>query len=226
MGLLVWSPLFTKAVTTATIGFLGDGTAQYLETRLLDSPQESRNANDDPKRSGKSSDRSSSASHSWLKNYNRRRGLSVFGENIFVSGPLLHFAYNAMEDLLPTTFGGRSAILAALGHALIDNFVLDTIFLSLTFVTTGIAEGYIREIIPQFRKDFLPTLKIGWVTGMCLLPVQFVLFRFFPLSLRVLGVNMIDVFWEAYISFMVHRRRRGGSDGATTIVFGRENEIS
>lgn len=209
MGLLAWSPLFTKAVTTATIGFLGDGTAQYLETRFLESPQESHNADNDPKRSRKGADGCSSDSHSWLKNYNRRRGLSVFGENIFVSGPLLHFAYNAMEDLLPTTFGGRSAILAALGHALIDNFVLDTIFLSLTLVTTGIAEGYIREIIPQFRKDFLPTLKVGWVTGMCLIPVQFVLFRFFPLSLRVLGVNIIDVFWEAYISFMVHRRRRG-----------------
>ena len=125
-----------------------------------------------------------------------------------VSGPLLHFAYNAMEDLLPTSSGGRSAVIAAVGHALLDNFVLDTIFLAIMFVTTGITEGYVREIIPQFRKDFMPTLKMGWATGLCLVPIQFLLFRFFPLSLRVLGVNIIDIFWEAYISYMVHRRRK------------------
>jgi hypothetical protein len=206
MGLLAWSPVLTKTVTTATIGVLGDTTAQYFETRFLKSSRESQN--DDPKRTDEDANGSKSDLFSWLENYDRRRGLSVFGENMLVSGPLLHFAYNAMEDLLPTTFGGRSAILAAIGHALLDNFVLDTVFLAITFVTTGIAEGYVREIIPQFRKDFVPTLKMGWVTGLFLLPIQFLLFRFFPLSLRVLGVNCIDLFWEAYISYMVHRRRR------------------
>lgn len=194
MGLLAWSPLVTKAVTTATIGVLGDTTAQYLETRLLKSKESEPEEKTD--------------SGSWFKNYDLRRGLSFFGENIFISGPLLHFAYNFMEDILPTTVGGRSAVLAAMGHALLDNFVLDTIFLAIMFVTTGIVEGYANEIIPQFKQDFMPTLKTGWLTGLCLLPVQFLLFRFFPLSLRVLGVNIIDVFWEAYISYMVHRRRR------------------
>ena len=194
MGLLAWSPVVTKAVTTATIGVLGDTTAQYLETRL--------------QKSKESEPEESTDSGSWFKNYDLRRGMSFFGENIFISGPLLHFAYNFMEDILPTTVGGRSAVLAAMGHALLDNFVLDTIFLAIMFVTTGIAEGYANEIIPQFKQDFVPTLKTGWLTGLCLLPVQFLLFRFFPLSLRVLGVNIIDVFWEAYISYMVHRRRR------------------
>ena len=194
MGLLAWSPVVTKAVTTATIGVLGDTTAQYLETRL--------------QKSKESEPEESTDSGSWFKNYDLRRGMSFFGENIFISGPLLHFAYNFMEDILPTTVGGRSAVLAAMGHALLDNFVLDTIFLAIMFVTTGIAEGYANEIIPQFKQDFVPTLKTGWLTGLCLLPVQFLPFRFFPLSLRVLGVNIIDVFWEAYISYMVHRRRR------------------
>ncbi len=198
MELLEWSPLFTKTATTATIGVLGDTTAQYFETRLLKSTNESDSEDGT----------NTTESGSWFQNYNRRRGLSVFGENILVSGPLLHFAYNFMEDILPTSYGGRSAILAALGHALLDNFVLDTIFLAIMFVTTGIAEGYVHEIIPQFKKDFVPTLLTGWVTGLSLLPIQFLLFRFFPLSLRVLGVNIIDVFWEAYVSYMVHRRRR------------------
>ena len=121
----------------------------------------------------------------------------------------MHVAYNCMEELIPISMGGgRSAAIAALTHALLDTFVLDTIFLAITFVTTGMAEGYIREIIPQLRQDFFPTLRMGWMTGLCLLPVQFLLFRFFPLSLRVLGVNIIDSFYEAYVSYMVHRRRR------------------
>ena len=204
MGLLAWSPLVTKTVTTATIGVLGDTTAQYIETRFRDAPREV----EDHERTIESSETITIYSRSWLHSYDRRRGLSVFGENILVSGPLLHFAYNFMEYLLPTTLGGRSAIFASLGHAFLDNFVLDTIFLAIMFFTTGIAEGHIHEIIPQFRKDFVPTLKMGWFAGLCLLPIQFLLFRFFPLSLRVLGVNIIDIFWEAYVSYMVHRRRR------------------
>ena len=75
------------------------------------------------------------------------------------------------------------------------------------FVTTGIAEGYMHQIISQLRKDFIPTVKTAWISGLLMMPLQFLLFRFLPLSLRVLGVNIIDIFWEAYISFMVHRRR-------------------
>ena len=204
MGLLEFSPLLTKTITTATIGILGDTTAQYFETRALDSHEES--AEQEKMHKGTRADHNTR--RSWLHNYDRRRGLSVFGENILISGPLLHFAYNWMESILPTTFGGSSAIIAALGQALIDNFVLDTIFLALAFISTGIAEGFIRELPAQFRKDFVPTLTMGWVTGLCLIPIQFCLFRFMPLSLRVLGVNCIDVFWEAYVSYMIHRRRR------------------
>lgn len=200
MGLLEWSPLLTKTVTTATIGILGDTTAQYFETKALESAKQEKMC--------ESTSTSTNAPRSWLHNYDRRRGLAYFGENILISGPLLHFAYNFMEHILPTSFGGRSAIFAALGQALIDNFVLDTIFLAMAFISTGIAEGYVREIPAQFRKDFVPTLMMGWVAGLCLIPVQFCLFRFLPLSLRVLGVNMIDVFWEAYVSYMIHRRRR------------------
>lgn len=215
MDLLAWSPLVTKAVTTATIGVVGDTTAQYFETRLQRSIEKFPKKADDESHIRKETHRFSDSEKStnrdpisWPQTYDRRRGLSVFVENILVSGPLLHFAYNTMENILPTSSGGREAILAALGHALLDNFVLDTIFLALFFISTGIAEGYIRELVPQFRKDFLPTLKTGWLTGLCLVPVQSFLFRFLPLSLRVLGTNIIDIFWEAYTSYMVHRRRR------------------
>uniref|UniRef100_A0A7S4AQV4 Uncharacterized protein n=1 Tax=Pseudo-nitzschia australis TaxID=44445 RepID=A0A7S4AQV4_9STRA len=208
MDLLTRSPLWTKTVTTSLIAVVGDTFAQYIERRKNhSSPVEDKEDLNKDKDSAVSN--SSIGSPFFLmKNYDKRRGLSCMGENMLISGPLLHFSYNLMEAFIPTTNGGRSAIFAALTHALIDNFVLDTIFLATMFVSTGIAEGYVREIIPQFRKDFFPTLRMGWLAGICLLPVQFLLFRFFPLSLRVLGVNIIDIFWGAYVSYMVHRRRR------------------
>ncbi|VEU35359.1 unnamed protein product [Pseudo-nitzschia multistriata] len=208
MDLLACSPLWTKTVTTSVLAVAGDSIAQYIETHKF-----SPSVVEGDEGFGKTKDVAVSAfsvgsPFSWLKDYDRRRGISILGENMLISGPLLHFSYNFMEQLIPTNGGGKSAFLAALSHSLIDNFILDTIFLAIMFVTTGIAEGYVQEIIPQFKKDFFPTLRTGWIAGICLLPVQFLIFRFLPLSLRVLGVNIIDMFWGAYVSYMVHRRRQ------------------
>jgi hypothetical protein len=111
-----------------------------------------------------------------------------------------------MESIISVS--GPHASLAALSQVLIDNFILDSIFVAVMFVTTGIAEGYARQIIPQLKKDFFTTVKAGWVTSLLLIPLEFVCFRFLPLNFRVLGMNIIDIFWEAMISYMVHRRRR------------------
>jgi hypothetical protein len=186
MGVLHQFPLITKTVTTAVIGVLGDTAAQFLEERIR------------AKKNGRTTE--------WWKNFDKRRGLAVFGDSVLVSGPLLHFAYNIMESIIPVS--GPHASLAALSQVLIDNFILDSIFVAVMFVTTGIAEGYARQIIPQLKKDFFTTVKAGWVTSLLLIPLEFVCFRFLPLNFRVLGMNIIDIFWEAMISYMVHRRRR------------------
>lgn len=186
MGVLLQFPLITKCVTTAVIGLLGDTAAQVLEERIQ------------AKKNGRRMQ--------ILRKFDARRGLAVLGDGVLISGPLLHFAYNVLESIIPVA--GPYASLAALIQVLIDDFVLDAIFVAIMFVTTGVAEGYTRQIIPQFRKDFFNTIKAGWVTSLLLMPLEFVCFRFLPLNFRVLGMNIIDIFWEAIISFMVHRRRR------------------
>ncbi|MGK3749618.1 MAG: hypothetical protein ACI8RD_001913 [Bacillariaceae sp.] len=219
MNALTSSPLITKTITTSFIGVLGDTLAQYIELRVQrtkkdDISTKSNTRNTTATATATISNNENIPKHrllSWLQKYDRRRGFSVLGENLLISGPLMHFAYNYMEEMIPIATGvaavGMSAHIAALTHVLLDNFVLDTFFVFIMFVTTGIAEGYMHQIISQLRKDFIPTVKTAWISGLLMMPLQFLLFRFLPLSLRVLGVNIIDIFWEAYISFMVHRRR-------------------
>ena len=145
-----------------------------------------------------------------IRRYDGRRGASVVGENLLISGPLLHVAYDTLEHLIPTTGGGIGASVAAAGHVLADNFLLDPIFVAITFIMTGLAEGYsIRELKSQFRRDYPATIKTTWAASVLLAPVGFVCFRFLPLNYRVLGVNFIDIAWDAMISFSIHRSRRG-----------------
>jgi hypothetical protein len=181
-------PLYTKAVTTAVIGLMGDTSAQALEESIHSRKEGSRFD---------------------IQNYDRRRGLSNVANGLFVTGPLLHFAYEWLEKLIPIAGATGSASVAALTQVLIDNVFLDAGFVAIMFVTTGIGEGYAKQIIPQFKKDYFAAVKTSWATSITLLPLGFACFRFLPLSLRVLGINIIDIFWEAMVSYRVHQRRRG-----------------
>jgi hypothetical protein len=185
-GVLHQFPLITKSLTTAVIGVLGDTAAQFLEERIR---AKKGGTNMEP-----------------LRRYDQRRGLAVFGDSLLISGPLLHVAYNVLESVIPVA--GPYASLAAMSHVVIDNFLLDAVFVAAMFVSTGIVEGYTKQILPQLKKDYFNTIKTGWATSIALMPFVFVCFRFLPLSFRVLGMNIIDIFWEAIISYMVHRRRR------------------
>jgi Mpv17 / PMP22 family len=192
-GVLYQFPLITKSLTTAVIGVLGDTAAQFLEQRVR---AKKDGTNMEP-----------------LRHYDQRRGLAVLGDSLLISGPLLHVAYDMLESFIPVA--GPHASLAALSHVLIDNFLLDAVFVAVMFVSTGIVEGYTKQIIPQLKKDYFKTMKTGWATSIALMPLVFVCFRFLPLSFRVLGMNIIDIFWEAIISHMVHRRRRTAKLQAT-----------
>jgi hypothetical protein len=185
-GVLHQFPLITKSLTAAMIGFLGDTAAQFIEERLQ---AKKDGTNIEP-----------------FHHYDQRRGLAVLGDSLLISGPLLHVAYDWLERAIPVA--GPYATLAAMSHVLIDNFLLDAVFVAAMFVSTGIVEGYTKQILPQLKKDYFNTLKTGWATSITLMPLVFVCFRFLPVSFRVLGMNIIDIFWEAIISYMVHRRRR------------------
>lgn len=216
---LTTSPLMTKAVTAGVIGITGDYMAQWLEYMLLER-KEKQDVNPNEQRQSLHPAYSlswSSLRHSLGRtfsihgNYHSRRGLSILADGMLVSGPLMHLGYNLFETIIPVAHHSSSlaSSLAALSHVLADSIILDSIFIASTFIMTGIFEGCSirKELIPQFRVDYLPSLKASWLTSMALLPIEFVCFRCLPLSFRVLAVNFIDVVWDAVISFMAHRNR-------------------
>lgn len=194
---LTASPVITKSVTAGVIGIIGDYMAQWLEYKM------GRRKN--PEQEASSLTRGLSI-HG---RYSFRRGLSILTDGLFISGPLMHFGYNLFESIMPINVGGGSSSLAAMAHVLADSVLLDSIFVASTFIVTGIMEGYTyKQLVPQFRSDYVPTLKASWATSLFLLPFEFACFRYLPLTFRVMAVNFLDVVWDAVVSFMAHRSRK------------------
>lgn len=193
MNCLDASPMYTKSVTSAVISLLGDGGAQYQEQRI----------------------RAKNIGSAVNFNYNRRRGLTNFADSALVCTPLLHLGHEWLQSTIPVSvnqtcsstspIGAWSASHAAAAHVIIDDFIFDAIFVAIMFISAGIGEGYFNQIVPNIKKGYLPAVKTVWKTSFILMPLEFCIFRFLPLSLRVLGINMIDVLWDAIASFMIHK---------------------
>ena len=210
------APLVTNILTTAVIGLLGDSGAQYFEERIQTkkkqpAEQELHQQQMQPRQESTSSvTRRKPRFLDAIKNYDLRRGISNLADSIFLSGPLMYFAYTWMETILPveSAASGVAATLAALGHVLMDDFILDGIFIAIMFITTGIGEGYNpSQISTNLKNDLVPAIRASFAASLFLLPIEFSLFRFLPPTLRVLGMNILDIFWGAMISFIAHRSR-------------------
>jgi len=186
VGILEAFPLVTKACSAAIIGFLGDTCAQQFEERTR------------VKREGPTA--------SPIK-YDVRRGLSIVADGLFVTGPILHFVYDFLENLIPVSGSSLPPSLAALSQVLLDDIFVDSLFVATTFIFTGITEGYGRKTLSQFKTDFVPTVKAGWAASLLLMPLEFTCFRFLPVSFRVLGMNFVDIVWDGVLSFQVHKNR-------------------
>ena len=187
MTSLVAFPCITKSLSAGIIGISGDFMAQNLEHRLKHRKRLTGNS-----------------SHQSAFLYDSRRGKSIMMGGFFISGPLMHLGYNLFEQILPV-----QGTFAALTHLVADMLVLDSFFVASAFFNTGIMEGYDlrKHIIPQFRRDYASTLKASWATSIMLMPLGFLCFRFLPVALRTVAMNMTDVIWDAIVSFMTHRNR-------------------
>jgi protein Mpv17 len=189
------APLITKSVTSGVLGMGGDYMAQWLEYKL-----------------GKRI--SNKQSSSWKdvvrihQTYHLRIGLAILVDGLIISGPLMHWGYNFFEYVLPIS-GAQHRWVAALAHVVADSVFLDAIFVGTAFIVTGLMEGYRlrRDIWPQFRTDYGPTLRASWATSLILMPLEFVCFRFLPVSFRTLAMNLTDIIWDTVVSFMAHRSR-------------------
>ena len=186
MDILEKFPVLTKSVTTGWMQLMGDYFAQLIENRNRFQG-------------------SGVVGVSWNREYDLRRGLSLFADGLILSGPLLHFAFELMERVFPTS--EEKATIAALVHVILNDYLIDTIYLALSFVFVAVAEGHIKDLATIFRQDFWATVKASWATSLALIPFEFICFRYLSVTFRVLFMNVVDIFWGAIISFTAHRSR-------------------
>jgi len=184
-------PILTKALTTGIVQFVGDCAAQRYEQQQ---------------------EKEATTMHS-DKGYNLRRGISLLADGLLISGPLLHYCFEWMEDAWPTSEGGDGVglarPLAILCHVFVNDYMIDSIYIALSFVFTGILEGYsLREVAGSLRKDYGATVRASWLTSLGFIPVEIMCFGYLPLSFRVLAMNFVDLLWGAIVSFYSHRSRR------------------
>ena len=186
-------PLITKSLTAGFIGGVGDFCSQIFECY--------RKAIDDSE--------SSVIGRSYKYDYVRTA--AICWEGIFISGPMMHLAYDTFEAILPISQsdGIMGWVISGI-HVAADTFVMDTFFVLSAVIVSGIFEGvsFQKQLIPQLKDEFIPTVKAAWTSSFLLCPLQFVCFRFLPVSLRVLAMNCQDIIWNAVVSYMAHRHRQ------------------
>lgn len=177
--LLETAPTMTKSITACLIGGLGDIVAQLFERSAFG------------------------------RRLDMRRARSVAAEGLFISGPLMHYAYDWMEFMLPLEgLDGFFSWVYATIHVLIDSVLLDCVFVATMMIFTGILEGKMHQIPKEFQRDLFPAIKASWVANLLFSPLQFLVFKFVPIKLRVLAINVQDILWNAVVSFMAHRSRK------------------
>lgn len=183
-------PILTKSLTAGVISWFGDYSSQMLEHRVKNRKR--------PRRS-----------------YHVRRGLASLVDGICISGPVMHWVYDWLEQISPA----HASNTAVMVHVVADSLLLDSLFVATEIIGTGLVEGYKfrQDILPQLERDYADTLKAGWATSVALIPIEYVCFRYFPLMLRTVVMNLADVVWGGVVSFMTHRNRQTMHDAA---VFG------
>jgi hypothetical protein len=197
MYFLTTKPLITKCLTAAIIGGLGDLSAQYTEHRM--------------------SVVSESVYSSFKLDFMRQIGILI--EAGFVSGPIMHYAFDLMEIWFPVhgdNDGSHGCIeksdkakkwCAAFIHLLLDTVFLCPIFVLSMMLITSLVEGRIYSLPYELRYEFMGTFYTSTLASIVFLPMQLLAFRLLPINLRLLYMNAQDIFWNAIVSFMAHRSR-------------------
>jgi Mpv17 / PMP22 family len=214
-------PVLTKSLTTGIIQFTADSIAQYYEyyeqnrhrdqhqrpdvSASADNGRIRRRQNNDDDDNNKNHPNQQQQHCRFYDYYSFRRGLSLFADGMILSGPLLHYCFDHMEQWIST----ESGIIATCMHVLINDYIIDSIYIVLSFIFTTIVEGNtVQDLYKILKHDLWDTLKTSWLSSLGFMPIEYGCFRYLNVSLRVLSMNFIDLMWGCIISFVSHRSRR------------------
>ena len=197
------APLTTKCVTGAVLALVGDYCAQWFECTSEEHQQKQEHMFYECN----SILQNTASLLSIRGKYDYRRGWATVLENFLVSCPLQHYAYDCFEYILPVESGSELyRSFAAMVHVLFDCLALDAVFVASGIIITGLFEGHslTNYVLPNLKRTYFAALRAALITNLCFAPVEFLSFRFLPLSLRVLSVNGVDLVWNGVVSFASH----------------------
>ena len=193
-------PILTKSIFTGILGGCGDLLAQTVTKCFSLQTAEEEDVSTD----------SSTKAGVRKFQFDRLRVASVTLEGFFISGPLMHYSYNFIELVIPIddiTGSPYKKSLAAALHVIIDAVFMDCVFIFTLMVCTSLIQGRASKIRRELQTEFFPAVQASWISSTVFSPMQFVAFRYSPLELRVLFMNIQDVLWNAIMSYMTHRSR-------------------
>jgi Mpv17 / PMP22 family len=189
-------PLVTKSITAATVIFYGDLLAQRVEAYWF-GPKSVKQARIQQQQK-------------FRPDFHRACTLAV--EGLFISGPLLHYAYDWMNTHVAAFYGPDATLLQrtmeTLVQVAIDIFVFDSVCtLTLMLTSAVLQRRTCQQIITELRTELVPAIYVSWLSAGGMAPLQFLNFGIVPVQFRVLVTNFQDIIWSATVSYMAHRSR-------------------
>ncbi|TPX60727.1 hypothetical protein PhCBS80983_g01629 [Powellomyces hirtus] len=128
----------------------------------------------------------------------RTARLGLYGT--LIAAPLTHGWYKVLDARV----GAGMDFATSVKKVTADQILAATPFTALFFVCNSAAEGCTKaEIKNRLSNNLWPTLKANWAVWPAALLINF---RFVPLKLRLLVVNVLGLGWGTYLSMVQHRQ--------------------
>ncbi|XP_006034679.1 peroxisomal membrane protein 2 [Alligator sinensis] len=109
------------------------------------------------------------------------------------TGPLSHYFYLYLEQLIPSTVP-----FAMIKRLLLDRLIIAPAFLLLFFFVMNLLEGKdFSTFAKKIKNGYWTALKMNWKVWT---PFQFINVNYVPMQFRVLFGNLIALFWFAYLA--------------------------
>lgn len=133
-----------------------------------------------------------------LKEHDTTRTIKMMSIGFFFVGPVLGKWYKSLDRLVP-----GSSKTVAVKKMLLDQVVLCPIFLGCFLTIAGVLNGLSKEqICDKLKRDYTDAL----ITNYYIWPaVQIANFYFIPLHYRLAVVQVVAIFWNAYLSWKANK---------------------
>ncbi|XP_061458550.1 peroxisomal membrane protein 2 [Rhineura floridana] len=112
---------------------------------------------------------------------------------LFITGPLSHYFYLYLEQLIPS-----DVPFSIVKRLLLDRLVVAPAFLALFFFVMNLLEGKdTATFVKRMKTSYWAALKMNWKLWT---PVQFINLNYVPMQFQVLFGNLVALLWFAYLA--------------------------